>query len=140
MQELHDQIQVLLQDRDPKAHLDVQSINTAQVSDASLPAASEQTIAPVPVSPEDGDGEEAGPVDSRAPSQEVHQPGTEAPATSENTAAGPVAEGDVANGYAAEMDTTAKPDLNNSVVDDYIQVQNPSVLKHSVCRHMHRLS
>lgn len=141
VQELHDQIHELLQDRDPKAQLDVQSSHIVQMSDASLPAASDQAVAPVVSASSEEEHVGVPPhVSAATSSQEEDQPGTEppgpepetqAPVTADSTAPGPVAEGDVAAESAQDMDTSTAvqakaADLNDSVVNDYIQVQNPT--------------
>lgn len=144
VQELHDHIHDLLQDRDPKAQLDEQRLQTTHVSDASVPAASQQVIAPVAaVSVEEGgeDDTHAPDMSGATTSQEEDQTGTdptgpetstELPESSDSHVPGPVAEGDVAVESAPNIDTSAPlqartGSLNDSVVDDYIQVQNSTL-------------
>jgi hypothetical protein len=144
LQELRDQIDDLLQERDPsKAQLDVQSSYTGQISDASLPAVSERTVAPVQtvaaVSTEDGieQGQDGVAADLPAPSTalEEDQNGT---AGSDKTAPGPVAEGDVSVEHSEDMDTQttlqANTDLNASIVDNYIQVPRPTFANIVCCK------
>lgn len=130
MQELHDHIDDLLQDRDPKGQREEERSNPV----LALPAVSEQTTASVNVIQEVAD-EEGQPaiqpnVAADTTSQGGDQTEVDEPADSDNTAPGPVAEGDVAAEQSQDMDTSrsaeSKGDLNDSVVDDYIQVCSQS--------------
>lgn len=145
VQELHDRIHDLLQDRDPKARLDEQSSQEAHVPDASVPVAPEQVIAPVAA----GSGEEGGDEGQQAPDMsaataskegdpnDTGPPDPEQSAeileSSDSSVPGPVAEGDVGAESAPDFDTSAPIEatsgtLNDRVVDDYIQVRNSPFL------------
>jgi hypothetical protein len=142
VQELHDQIQDLLQDRDPKAQLDAQSSLTVQASGApSLHVDSEQ--APTATSPENGGEEEEQAaevplaVSAATTPEEDDNPGGDEPVASDSNIAGPVAEGDIAVEHVPDVDTSAavqnKPSLHDNVVDDYIKVQSPMHSREFCC-------